>query len=212
MNLSDRIDSFSRTDIYPVLTPEFCCGRPFLEILESVLAGGARIIQLRDKIDPKRFAADFREITNRYSALLIINDSPEMALEIGADGVHLGQEDFPVSEARKMAPDLIIGVSAHNLSQALAAQKNGASYVNIGPVFPTKTKERLTDFIGCEAIKEISPHLKIPFTVMGGINTENIEKVLAAGARHIAMITAITQADNVRETTQLLIQKIRNYK
>ncbi|MBU2495717.1 MAG: thiamine phosphate synthase [Candidatus Omnitrophota bacterium] len=212
MNLSERIDLFSRTDIYPVLTPEFCCGRPFLEILEAVLAGGARIVQLRDKEDPNRFAADFRRLTDNYNALLIINDSPEAALEIGADGVHLGQEDPPVSEARKRAPDLLIGASTHNLSQALTAQKNGASYVNIGPIFPTKTKERLTDFVGCEAIKEVSPYLAIPFTVMGGINTENIEKVLAAGARHIAMITTITQADNVIETTRLLIQKIRSYK
>lgn len=212
MNLPEKLDLFSRTDIYPVLTPEFCCGRPFLEILEAVLAGGARIVQLRNKENPGKFAADFRKITNNYNALLIINDSLETALEFCADGVHLGREDLPVPEARKRAPDLIIGASTHNLSQALTAQENGASYVNIGPVFPTKTKERLTDFVGCEAIREIAPHLKIPFTVMGGINAENIEKVLAAGARHIAMITGLSQAENVRETTRLLIQNIRSYK
>lgn len=194
--------------IYPVIAPEFCKGRSPLEVLEAALKGGARIIQLRDKTDPERYAADFRGITFQYNALLIINDSADIALKYKADGVHLGKNDLPVKEARKIAPDLIIGASCHNLDEALLAQNDGASYVNIGPIFPTKTKGGLNKFLGIEAIKTIAPYLRIPFTVMGGINKGNIQKVIDAGARRIAMVTAITESGNVEETVKEFINML----
>jgi len=197
-----------RLRIYPVITPEFC-KKPVLEVLESALKGGVRIVQLRDKTDPERYASDFRRITSNYGSLLIVNDSVEIALKYKADGVHLGQNDMTVSEARRLAPRLIIGASSHNLQEALKAQNDGASYVNIGPIFPTKTKGGLTEFIGTKAIKEIAPHLKIPFTVMGGINKRNIQEVIDAGARRIAMITAITEPDNVEETVKEFINMLK---
>lgn len=191
--------------IYPVITPEFCKGRSLLEVLEAALKGGARIVQLRDKTDPERYVAEFRRITSKYNALLIINDSVDIALKYKADGVHLGKNDLPVKEARQIAPDLIIGASSHDLQEALKAQDDGASYVNIGPIFPTKTKDGLNKFLGIDVIKEIAPHLNIPFTVMGGIKKDNIQKVIAAGARRIAMITAITEAKDVEVATRELI-------
>jgi thiamine-phosphate pyrophosphorylase len=196
-------DSF----IYPVITPEFCKGRSPVKILESVLKGGVRIVQLRDKTDPERYAADFRKITSKHNALLIVNDSVNIALKYKADGIHLGQKDMPVKEARRLAPDLIIGVSCHDLGEALKAQDDGASYVNIGPIFETKTKSMPP--IGVETIKKIAPHLKIPFTVMGGINKGNIAEVINAGARRIAMVTAITESSNVEETVKEFINMLK---
>ena len=203
--MSGLLDSF----IYPVLTPELCKGRSPLEVLEAALRGGAIIVQLRDKTEPERYAADFRKITSQYNALLIVNDSVEIALKYKADGVHLGKNDLPVKEARKIAPDLIVGASCHNLDEALQAQNDGASYVNIGPIFPTKTKGGLNKFIGIEAIKEIAPRLKIPFTVMGGINKGNIQEVIDAGAKRIAMVTAITESSNVEETVKEFVDMLK---
>ncbi|OGC25135.1 thiamine-phosphate diphosphorylase [candidate division WOR-1 bacterium RIFOXYC2_FULL_37_10] len=198
-----------KTDIYPVITPSFCKGRSPIFVLQEVLAGGAKIVQLRDKQEPERHAQKFREITEKYNALLIINDSVDLALKFNADGVHLGQGDLPLIEAREKAPELIIGVSAHNLKEALFAQENGASYVNLGPIFQTKTKEKLSIFLGVAAIKEIAPCLKIPFTVMGGINKDNIDQVLEAGARRVAMVTGITETENVAETVRFLARKVK---
>ncbi len=165
-------------------------------------------MQLRDKTEPERYASAFRKITAGFGALLIINDSVDLALKYGADGVHLGAKDLPVAEARERALDLLIGASAHSLEEALAAQKAGASCVNIGPIFPTRTKPGAKNFLGIKGIRQIAPHLKIPFTVMGGINKENICEVIRAGARHIAMITAITQAEDVEKATRGFINLI----
>jgi len=208
VNLTQREKKFAETNIYPVITPEFCAGRSPLDVLESVLKGGAKIVQLRDKADPERYASAFRKTSDKYGALLMINDSVDLALRYNADGVHLGKTDLSVAEARKRAPELLIGASAHNLEEALAAQEAGASYVNIGPIFPTRTKPGVKTFLGVQSIREIAPHLRIPFTVMGGIKLDNIRKVLKAGARHIAMITAITQAEDVEGTTREFIKLI----
>ena len=137
---------------------------------------------------------------------MIINDYLDIALEIKADGVHLGQEDLPVETARKLAPKMIIGVSTHNLDEALAAERGGATYINIGPIFKTQTKAMQP--IGIEAIKTITPKIRIPFTVMGGINLDNINQVLKAGATKIAVVSAITASLDPRLTTKRLIDII----
>ncbi len=148
--------------------------------------------------------------TAAAGVLLIINDRVDVALAVGADGVHLGQEDFPVPAARKIAPELLIGASSHDLEEALRAQEEGADYVNIGPIFPTGTKEGIEHFLGPEAITEISPKLDIPFSVMGGIKESNIGAVLAAGARKVAVVTAITQAPDIAEAVRSLRARIRS--
>jgi len=212
MNREARKAKFQEVDIYPVTCEPLSAGRSDLEVLEAVIQGGAKIIQLREKEYAKRdlyhLALKFREITSSAEVLLIINDHLDLALAVDADGVHLGQDDLPLRVARKLAPDLLIGASTHSLEQALQAQKDGADYINIGPIFSTKTKEGAEDFLGPEAITRISAMIEIPFTVMGGITVSNIDQVIAAGARKIAMVTAITQADNITETVELLREKI----
>jgi len=202
-------------DLYPVITETYCAGRSSLDVLGDVLASGVRIVQLREKGKTKKelfdLAVNYRRLTSRAGALLIINDFLDIALAVEADGVHLGQDDLPLNAARNIAPHLIIGVSTHNLEEAVTAQKQGASYINIGPIFPTGTKQGLSRFLGVEKIPEISRHITIPFTVMGGINMSNISDVLKAGARTVAMVTGVTQADNIRETVRLIRVMIQAY-
>jgi len=218
MNRSERLEILKKIDIYPVTYQNLSNGRTNLEVLDAVMAGGARIIQLREKSWPKKdiyeLAVEFKKKTVCRKALLMINDHLDIALAAGADGVHLGQEDLPVKAARKIAPHLIIGASSHNLEEARQAEKDGADYVNIGPIFSTKTKKKIDRFLGPEAITRIGPQLKIPFTTMGGINIDNINQVLAAGARRVAMVTGITKAadieSRVRELRKIMLMYSRN--
>ena len=216
MNRVKRLKLLNNIDLYPVTCQALSNGRTNLEVLDAVLAGGAKIIQLREKDRTKKdlyhLAVIFRKKTQACNALLVINDHIDIALAVDADGVHLGQKDLPVNAARKIAPDLIIGASSHDLTQALQAEKDGADYINIGPVFPTKTKKNAPEFIGTNAIKTIGPKLNKPFTVMGGINQTNIHEVLKAGARRVAMVTGITRAENITERVQALRKIILSYK
>ncbi|MGD9081897.1 MAG: thiamine phosphate synthase [Desulfobacterales bacterium] len=215
MNRKERLIKLKAIDIYPVTCQELSKGRTNLEVLAAVLAGGAKIIQLRekhwDKKDLYELAIEFRKRTRSQDALLIINDHVDVALAAGADGVHLGQEDLPIGAARKIAPELIIGASSHNLMEAQKAEQDGADYVNIGPIFPTKTKENTVRFLGPEAISEIGPQLTVPFTTMGGIHPDNIGLVLEAGARRVAMITGITRAVDIAERVRHLRKTITDY-
>ena len=215
MNRETRKAKFEDVDIYPVTCERLSAGRTNLEILHAVIQGGAGIIQLREKEvsvkDLYHLALVFREVTSRAGVLLFINDHLDIAMAVEADGVHLGQDDLPVAAARKLAPELLIGASTHSLEDALQAQDDGADYVNIGPIFPTKTKEGIDRYLGPDAIAAISAKIQVPFTVMGGINDSNIEQVLAQGARRIAVVTAVTQAPDIRETVISLRKRIRDY-
>jgi len=215
MNYKERLKAFKKIDIYPVTCQELSEGRSNLEVLEALLAGGAKIIQLREKDWDKKeifeLALEFRKRTLAQKAILIINDHLDIALAAEADGVHLGQDDLPISAARKIAPDILLGASSHSLEEALKAEKDGADYVNIGPIFPTKTKKKLTRFLGPGAIAEISPKLGIPFTVMGGINQDNIKDVLEKGAKRIAMVTGITRATDIAAKVCELREIILSY-
>ncbi len=207
-----RRKMFQQVDVYPVTCEELSGGRSNLEVLEAVIRGEAKVIQLREKDYQKKdlyhLALKFREMTAKDRVLLIINDHVDIALAVDADGVHLGQEDLPVQVAKKLAPELLIGASTHSLEQALQAQKDGADYINIGPIFPTGTKEGAEGSLGTEAITKISPSLEVPFTVMGGINEANIDQVLAKGARRVAMVTAITKAPDIAAKVKSLKEQI----
>jgi thiamine-phosphate pyrophosphorylase len=215
MNRKERLIKLKAMDIYPVTCQALSEGRTNLEVLEAVLAGGAKIIQLREKHWGKKdlyeLAVEFGKRTRSHDALLIINDHVDVALAAGADGVHLGQEDLPVGAARNIAPELIIGASSHSLTEALKAEQDGADYVNIGPIFPTKTKANTIPSLGPEAIVEIGPQLTVPFTIMGGIHPENMSLVLKAGARRVAMITGITRAGDIASRVRQLRKTITDY-
>ncbi|MFP4502319.1 MAG: thiamine phosphate synthase [Candidatus Hydrogenedentota bacterium] len=212
MDHSARMEQFDATDLYVVITAAFCAGREPLDVLEGCLAAGVRLVQLREKNESSHRlyeqALAFRERTRAAGALLIVDDRLDIAMAADADGVHLGGNDLPVTAARRVAPGLIIGASSHNPGEAQAAQAAGASYVNIGPIFATETKAVATGPVGPDMIRTIAPHLRVPFTCMGGIKAHNIGHVLARGARHPAVVTAVTAADNPEQAARELREKI----
>jgi thiamine-phosphate pyrophosphorylase len=183
-----------------------------VEFARGAMEGGARIIQLREKDKGRalEIGKKLRVITREKGVLLIINDWADVAKTIDADGVHLGQEDMPIREARRLlSSDKIIGISTHNVNQALEAEMMGANYVGIGPIYATKTKDYGP--IGPKVIEELRGKLSIPFVAIGGINENNIDEVLEAGTRNIAMISALTEAEDLKEKVKFFIKKIRGH-
>jgi thiamine-phosphate pyrophosphorylase len=201
--------------LYAVITEKFCGNGSSVETLKQVLAGGVKLVQLREKDYPKNriltMAKIFRKLTKKAGALLIINDYPDIALAVKADGVHLGQDDLPCAEVKKIAPGLIVGISTHNIKEALRAKADGADYINIGPVFQTKTKETKYNPLGLQKIKRISRLVNMPFTVMGGIKENNIREVISSGAKTVAMITEITMHKKPAIKTAKLMAVIKIY-
>ena len=209
----DRMRRFQQAGLYLVTSQALSRGRSTLEIVDAALAGGVRLIQLREKEMPMpdflRLATQIRARTASAKALLIINDRLDVALAVGADGVHLGQADFPIAPARRLAPDLIIGASTHSPAEAQAAEHAGASYINVGPLFPTQTKQISGEFLGLEGLSKIARHVTIPWTVMGGIKQKHIPDLLKAGARTIAVVTAVTAAADPAQAARNLLALIR---
>ena len=206
---ADRMRRFQSAGLYLVTSQALSRGRSTLEIVEAALAGGVRLIQLREKEmalpDLLRMAEQVRALTTKAGALLIINDRLDVALAVGADGVHLGQSDFPIASARRLAPAMIIGASTHSPTEAQIAERAGASYINIGPLFPTQTKTWSGEFLGLEGLGAIARSVTIPWTVMGGIKPEHVPALIKAGARTVALVTAITAAADPTQATRDLL-------
>jgi thiamine-phosphate pyrophosphorylase len=209
---ADRVARFAATDIYPVTSQAFSGDRSSLEVLDAIIAGGARVVQLREKELGKRplyeLAVAFRHRTAAAGVLLLINDHLDIALAVDADGVHLGQDDLPIPVARRLAPDLLIGASTHSIEEAERAQQDGADVINIGPIYPTGTKALATRFLGVEGLLEVAPHARCPFSVMGGIKLDNLAPLLAAGARTVAVVTAVTMAPDPAAATRAFRDQI----
>ena len=203
---------FNAAGLYLVTSASMSRGRPTETIVEHALDAGVRLVQLREKDLSAReliaLARRVKKLTDACGALLLIDDRLDVAMAVGADGVHLGQDDFPVEEARRLVPDFIVGASSHSVDEALAAERQGASYVNVGPIFPTRTKSWGREFLGLVGLKEISCRLSLPFTVMGGIKGEHVADLIQAGARTLAVVTAVTAADDPRQAAAELIKQI----
>ena len=201
-----------KVTIYPVSCEPLANGRSDIEWLEGVLAGGAKIVQLRDKYsDDRTFyqkSLVFREKTNEAGALFIVNNRFDIAMLAHADGVHLGNNDLPVEKVREFGSDLIIGVSCNEKEQVSTVKERGGSYYNIGPIYTTKTKKNLTPFLGSDVIESFSSLCDLPFTVMGGVKRDHIQDLVAKGVRRIAVVTALTQAKDIAVETRLWIEAI----
>lgn len=174
-------------------------GGRLAERVEAALRGGARILQYREK---KRPAAErlerarcLREICRRHGALFIVNDDPVLARDSGADGVHLGQGDMPIAEARRVLGNRIIGVSTRTVDQALRAQDEGADYIGVGSIFPTATKNNAV-LIGTERLREIRQAVRLPIVAIGGIDRERIAEVVDAGVDAAAVVSAVMSDPN----------------
>ena len=167
-----------------------------VEIVERLLAGGARLIQLRDKEanakDMFEAAQACLKLTRAAGATLIINDRVDIALAADADGVHLGQDDLTVAEARALlGPNKIIGVSTHSLAQVKAALLTSANYLAVGPIFPTTTKANPDPVVGLELLRQARRLTPLPLVGIGGITPETAPEVLLAGAQSVAVISAL---------------------
>ena len=176
--------------------------------LDGALAGGADLFQLRDKnaTDDELLAAaaDARERCHAAGALFIVNDRPDLAAACGADGVHVGQDDTPVAHAREIVgPDAIVGLSTHSMQQAQAGCRSGADYIAVGPVHATPTKEG-RPAIGLEPIRYAAAHASVPWFAIGGIGAQTVRAVVAAGARRIVVVRALTDADDPEATARTL--------
>lgn len=207
-SLAERAAAFRQVDIYPVVTSEFCAGRDPLVVARQAFEGGARIVQLREKNasdrDVFRLAVECRKLANRFNALLIVDDRLDVALAANADGVHLGQDDLPFQTAKRLAPELLIGASTHNLAELQAAQSVNVDYLNIGPIFATQTKAVAYPPVGLELLAELRKAATVPTTVMGGIKARHIKTLRSLGVERIALVTEITQAPDVAAKTREL--------
>lgn len=197
--------------IYP-LTDTTISGLSHIEQVRQLLAGGATLIQMREKhVAPKQFVADAAEacsLARAHGARLIVNDRVDIALAAGADGVHLGQDDLPVKAARSLLGDrAIIGFSTHNLEQVRAALELPIDYLAFGPVYVTTSKDRPDPVVGLEQLRQARILAgKLPIVAIGGINGANLGATLAAGADAVAIISAVLSpgsdiAENLRNLT-----------
>ncbi len=186
------------------------------ECADELASGGARIVQLRAKgvgsAAMLRAAIEMRKaLAGR--AIFIVNDRIDIVLMAGAEGVHLGQDDIPLKDARRLLPSSIIGVSTHSLEEAERAEADGADYISFGPVFPTTTKKDADTPKGLAMLKEVSEKVDLPVVAIGGITEETVLSVLESGASSAALISDILLAPRIREkaaAVSALIEKARN--
>jgi thiamine-phosphate pyrophosphorylase len=171
---------------------------PVHDMINVVLRAGVKIIQYREKDLSRReiyeHAVTIRKLTRLFDAGLIINDHADIALAVDADGVHLGQDDLPLKEARKIMGSKLVGISTHSLAQAMEAERGGADYIGFGPVFHTTTKDAGLPK-GIDSIRIIKENVSIPVIAIGGISLVNVASVIRAGADAVAVATAICKGD-----------------
>jgi len=192
-------------------------GRDHVAIAEAALAGGADMIQLRDKTGNMRDllpqARAIQWLCRSRGALFIVNDRVDLALAADADGAHVGQEDLPAESARRLlGPRRLLGVSTHNLAQAEAARSAGADYIGFGPMFATGTKETGHTPRGLEALREVRRAVSLPILAIGGINVENVASVIHAGATAPAVISAVAAAPDIAAAAAAFRQRVADAK
>ncbi|MGL4868507.1 MAG: thiamine phosphate synthase [Cetobacterium sp.] len=203
--------------VYAITDSELSKGYDFKEYCEELLKGGAKIIQYREKSrDMKKLlneARILRELTLKYRAIFIVNDHLDIAILSDADGIHVGQDDLPIHEIKRvLGDDKIIGISTHNLEEAKLAESNGADYIGVGPIFETSTKKDAGNALTLKLLEEINENISIGYTAIGGIKESNLEEVLCTGAHSVCLISELILSENIYETTKRIHNKILNYK
>ncbi len=194
-----------------LITDRKAGGRTVYEMVTIALDSGIRWIQYREKEKTRKEifeeALMVREITQRRGALFIVNDHADIALAVDADGVHLGQDDLPLREARKIMGDRIIGISTHSLREAKSAARGGADYIGFGPVFSTLTKDAGAPK-GVELLRKVKGQVRIPVVAIGGISLRNLPEVLATGVDAVAVASALLRGD-MAENVKSFMRAVR---
>lgn len=199
-----------------LVTEESIAIEELTKIIAESVSGGVSIVQLREKNNSSlsfyKKASALKQLLNELSIPLIINDRVDIALAVGADGIHIGQDDLPLPVVKKMVPeDMIVGVSVSTLEEALEAERNGADYIGVGSVFPTKTKQDAT-LMALEDLGEICRGVSIPAVAIGGITADNISALSDSGLSGTAVVSAIMNADNPKTASESLLKIIKDFK
>ncbi len=199
------IERFKQARLYVIPCPPKEGPHGYEPMVRAACQGGADIVQFRDKLitgkGRYKVAARLKKICQGFGVLFIINDALEVALAVEADGVHLGQDDLPVAEAKKLlhpmgVKNFLVGASTHNLEQAKEAEREGADYIGIGPVFATPTKPTYNP-VGLELVRAVINEVRVTHVAIGGIDAANVAQVLAAGAERVAVVRAVCGAEDI---------------
>ena len=201
--MNNTLRKLSDCRLYGILDLSYVENSDIARVAESMIDGGVDLIQLRGKqrsIDELvDLAVQLHEVTFRCSTPLIVNDHAEIAAKVPVEGVHVGQDDDSIDIARKKAGrNILVGKSTHNFEQALAAQHEGADYIGFGPIFATPTKPDYQP-IGLKQIESVHRNVALPIFCIGGIKIDNLERVIAAGARRVAIVSGLLKAPDIAE-------------
>jgi len=210
------IDQFVSSQLYVITCPPAAGPQGYSSMVEAACAGGADVVQFRDKTLSWKaryeVCSELRKICRKHNVLFIVNDAVDLALAVQADGVHLGQDDLPQDVAEQLVQragvkDFLIGRSTHSLEQAKQAEREGADYIGIGPVFSTPTKPTYIP-VGLQLVKEVTSQVKTPHVAIGGIDRDNVEQVLAAGAQRVAVVRAVCGASDVEKAAKQMREAV----
>ncbi|MEW6358789.1 MAG: thiamine phosphate synthase [Planctomycetota bacterium] len=205
------MSNLSQSRLY-VLVTSAAAKRPALEAADLAIQGGADAIQLREKdlSDPEflDLARQMRDLCRKAGALFIVNDRISIAKLAGADGAHIGQDDLPAVDARKiLRKGKLLGVSTHNIAQARQAQAAGADYIGVGPIYPTKTKG-YEKGVGVDFIRQVKGEIAVPFFAIGGVTLDRLDEVIAAGCTRVAVSSAVIGADDIAAAARRFKDKL----
>ncbi len=202
------ISFFSRKlpqGIYGILGERFSLGMTNADTAKQMVDAGIDVLQYREKLKDKNLkqifkeCCEIREITAAANVPFIINDYTDIAMMVGADGIHQGQDDLPIDAVRKIAKEMMIGCSTHSPEQAAKAVADGADYIGVGPIFTTRTKDDVCDAVGLEYLEHVAATYDIPFVAIGGIKISNLREVLSRGAKTVCLVTEIIGAENIEK-------------
>jgi thiamine-phosphate pyrophosphorylase len=198
--------------LYAIIDTQALKGRSHVEAASQAIRGGAKTIQLRDKIKSKKellpIAEQLKNLCAEHNVLFIVNDYLDLALAVDADGLHLGQDDLPIKVARRLLPmDKVLGGSARTIAQATTAQSEGADYIAVGSMYPTTSKE-MAEVVGPGRLRQIREAVSLPLVAIGGINRDNVAEVMAAGADAVAVIRAVLEAEDIEKATRQIVNRI----
>lgn len=204
--------------LYVIIDSEMLKGRNHIEVARQAINGGAGTIQLRDKVQSKKtvlpLARELQALCAEKNVLFIMNDYADIAMAVDADGLHLGQDDLPVKEARRLLPPgKIIGCSTHSVEQAVAAEADGADYIAVGAMYPTGSKTSTTTpakVVGTETLRKVREAVSVPLVAIGGITADNAPEVIAAGADSIAVISAVLGAESPEKASGQLAELFKD--
>jgi len=202
--------------LYVITDTQALKGRSHVEVATQAIRGGAKAIQLHDKLLSKKellpIAQELKNLCAEHNVLFIINDYLDLVLAADADGLHLGQDDLPIKVARKLLPiDKILGSSTTTVDQALAAESEGADYIAVGSIYPTSSKET-AKVVGLDRLYQIRQAVTLPLVAIGGITKDNVHEVMTAGANSVAIISAILQAKDIEEAARQIVDKVETHR